>query len=208
MILYELQIIKYIIHNISLSVNALNKMKGKGKGKPKKRITINDKPVSLGGKKCYMMSNYWFQYLDTNNVGDLFFGLTNPIKWEFIKSDIDNACLIRHIPTQLYLTTNEKGDVFTSVDLQSTFQKWWTYPTSEAEVYAYQNCANELWLHISPGGELYMDLTEETPEEKAEKLEKDKGGKNSKKNDKGKKAAGEEKEKTGLFKTFQFFPKK
>ena len=69
----------------------------------------------MGGKKCYMRNTYLSLYLDSNNVGDVYFSATNLIKWEFTKTDIDGGYYIKHIPTGLYLTSNEKGDLFTSM---------------------------------------------------------------------------------------------
>ena len=39
----------------------------------------------MGGKKCYMRNTYLSLYLDSNNVGDVYFSATNLIKWEFTK---------------------------------------------------------------------------------------------------------------------------
>ena len=81
-------------------------MKGK---KNEKKVEINDATVnSMGGKKCYMRNTYLSLYLDSNNVGDVYFSATNLIKWEFTKTDIDGGYYIKHIPTGLYLTSNEK----------------------------------------------------------------------------------------------------
>ena len=56
-------------------------MKGK---KNEKKVEINDATVnSMGGKKCYMRNTYLSLYLDSNNVGDVYFSATNLIKWEF-----------------------------------------------------------------------------------------------------------------------------
>ena len=149
------------------------------KKKQEKTVTINDAKVNnLGGKKCYMRSTYLSMYLDTNSVGDVYFSSTNTNKWEFTKTDLDGAYFIKHIPTQLYLTANEKGDLFTAMELNSTFQKWYVHTTSEPEIYAYQNCCNELYFGVSFHGDIYLN-------------EKD-----------------ENSAKTGLIYTFQFFPKK
>lgn len=53
-------------------------MKGK---KNEKKVEINDSTVnSMGGKKCYMRNTYLSLYLDSNNVGDVYFSATNLIK--------------------------------------------------------------------------------------------------------------------------------
>ena len=58
-------------------------MKGK---KNEKKVEINDATVnSMGGKKCYMRNTYLSLYLDSNNVGDVYFSATNLIKWELLK---------------------------------------------------------------------------------------------------------------------------
>ena len=81
-------------------------MKGK---KNEKKVEINGATDnSMGGKKCYMRSTYLSLYLDSNNVGDVYFSATNLTKWEFTKTDIDGGYYIKLIPTGLYLTSNEK----------------------------------------------------------------------------------------------------
>ena len=58
-------------------------MKGK---KNEKKVEINDATVnSMGGKKCYMRNTYLSLYLDSNNVGDVYFSATNLIKWDLLK---------------------------------------------------------------------------------------------------------------------------
>ena len=58
-------------------------MKGK---KNEKKVEINDATVnSMGGKKCYMRNTYLSLYLDSNNVGDVYFSATNLIKWNLLK---------------------------------------------------------------------------------------------------------------------------
>ena len=151
-------------------------MKGK---KNEKKVEINEATVnSMGGKKCYMRNTYLSLYLDSNNVGDVYFSATNLTKWEFTKTDIDGGYFIKHIPTGLYLTSNEKGDLFTSIELNSTFQKWYVHTTTEQDIYGYQNCSNELFLAVSLKGEIYLNVKDENSA------------------------------KTGLIYTFQFFPKK
>ena len=50
-------------------------MKGK---KNEKKVEINEATVnSMGGKKCYMRNTYLSLYLDSNNVGDVYFSATN-----------------------------------------------------------------------------------------------------------------------------------
>ena len=71
-----------------------------------------------------------------------------------------------------------KKDLFTSIELNSTFQKWYVHTTSEKDIYGYQNCSNELFLAVSLKGEIYLNVEDENSA------------------------------KTGLIYTFQFFPKK
>lgn len=151
----------------------------KGKKKNEKKVEINGATVnSMGGKKCYIRNTYLSLYLDTNNVGDVYFSSANITKWEFIKTDLDGSYFIKHIPTGLYLTSNEKGDIFTSIELNSTFQKWYIHTTTELEIYGYQNCSNELYISVNLKGEIYLNIKDENCA------------------------------KTGLMYTFQFFPKK
>ena len=93
-------------------------------------------------------NTYLSLYLDSNNVGDVYFSATHLIKWEFTKTDIDGGYYIKHIPTGLYLTSNGKGDLFTSIELNSTFQKWYVHTTTELDITdirtAVMNCSSLL----------------------------------------------------------------
>ena len=73
------------------------------------------------------------------------------------KTDIPGAYTIKHINTNLFLTSNEKGDIFATVDLNSSFQKWFVFNSSEAETYAYQNVSNGLYFNVSLRDEIYLD---------------------------------------------------
>ena len=108
-------------------------------------------------KKCYMRSVFNFCFLETNNVGDIYFSTTEQNKWEFKKTDIQGAYTIKHINTNLFLTSNEKGDIFSTIDLNSSFQKWFVFNSSEAETYAYQNVSNGLYFNVSLRDEIYLD---------------------------------------------------
>ena len=89
-------------------------------------------------KKCYMRSLFNFCFLETNNVGDVYFSTTEQNKWEFKKTDIPGAYTIKHINTNLFLTSNEKGDIFATVDLNSSFQKWFVFNNYENEPFIYK----------------------------------------------------------------------
>ena len=71
-------------------------MKGK---KNEKKVEINDATVnSMGGKKCYMRNTYLSLYLDSNNVGDVYFSATNLIKWEFTKMILTEVIISSTFP--------------------------------------------------------------------------------------------------------------
>lgn len=139
-------------------------MKGKGgkgaKGaKTKvKEVNMTDKTNKrLGEKSCYIRGDFNSLYLDSNNVGDVYFEMSVVNKWEFIATDLPGGYFIRYIPTQLYLTSNEKGELFTTIELNSTFQKWQLFETSKPEVYAYQNLSNSLYLCVNESDTIYLD---------------------------------------------------
>ena len=123
-----------------------------------KVITIEEtKANKMDMKKCYMRNIFNFCFLETNNVGVVYFSTTEQNKWEFKKIDIPGAYTIKHINTNLLLTSNEKGDIFSTIDLNSSFQKWFVFNSSEAETYAYQNVSNGLYFNVSLRDEIYLD---------------------------------------------------
>ena len=109
----------------------------------KKEVLIEKtKSNRMDSKTYYMRNTFTSCYLDCNNVGNVYFSLNEPCKWEFKKTETPGAYFIRHINTSLFLTSDEHGDLFTTVSLDSTLQKWNVFNTSSPEVYAYQNLSN------------------------------------------------------------------
>ena len=51
-------------------------------------------------------------------------------------------------------------DLFTSIELNSTFQKCYVH-TTEPDIYGYQNCSNELFIAVSLKGEIYLNVKDE-----------------------------------------------
>ncbi len=148
--------------------------------KNKKEILIEKtKSNRMDSKTYYMRNTFTSCYLDCNNVGNVYFSLNEPCKWEFKKTETQGAYVIRHINTNLYLTSDEHGDLFTTVSLNSTLQKWNVFNTSSPDIYAYQNLSNGLYIFVSKANELFMYELDQAPDKQ-----------------------------TGLFYTFQRFPKK
>ena len=146
----------------------------------KKEVTIEKtKSNRMDKKTFYMRNTFNSSYLDCNNVGNVYFSLNEPCKWEFIKTETVGAYYIKHVNTQLYLTSDEHGDLFTTVSLNSTLQKWNVYKTSTPDVYAYQNLSNGLYIFVNNTNEMFLYLLEQAPNKQS-----------------------------GLFYTFQRFPKK
>jgi hypothetical protein len=142
------------------------------------------KNTRLDSKKCFLQSTFNSCYLDCNNVGDVYFSLDNPTKWEFKKTDIPGAYTLKNINTDLYLTSNEIGDLFATVELNNSFQKWNVFNTGDKndkeEKYAYANLSNDLYFNISNQDEIYLNP----------------------------KSENDENNQRCIFKTFQNFPKK
>ena len=107
-----------------------------------------------------MRNTYLSLYLDSNNVGDVYFSATNLIKWEFTKTDIDGGYYIKHIPTGLYLTSNEKRSLhfyWTELNFPKMVRSYYY----RARYYGYQNCSNELFIAVSLKGEIYLNVKDE-----------------------------------------------
>ena len=116
----------------------------------KKEVLIEKtKSNRMDNKTHYMRNTFNSSYLDCNNVGNVYFSLNEPCKWEFKKTETPGAYFIKHINTNLFLTSDEHGDLFTTVSLDSTLQKWNVYNTSSPDVYAYQNLSNNLYLFVN-----------------------------------------------------------
>ena len=146
----------------------------------KKEVTIEKtKSNRMDSKTYYMRNTFTSSYLDCNNVGNVYFSLNEPCKWEFKKTETPGAYFIRHINTNLFLTSDEHGDLFTTISLNSTLQKWNVFNTSSPEVYAYQNLSNGLYLLVNNTNEVFLYELELAPNKQS-----------------------------GLFYTFQRFPKK
>ena len=146
----------------------------------KKEVLIEKtKSNRMDSKTYYMRNTFTSCYLDCNNVGNVYFSLNEPCKWEFKKTETPGAYFIRHINTNLFLTSDEHGDLFTTVSLDSTLQKWNVFNTSSPEVYAYQNLSNGLYILVNNTNELFLYDLEHAPNKQS-----------------------------GLFYTFQRFPKK
>jgi hypothetical protein len=74
------------------------------------------------------------------------------------------AYTIKSLNTNLFLTTNEKGEIFTTYDLESSYQKWYVYNTDTKEIYLYKSVANDLIIKVSPMDEVYLDEKDENNE--------------------------------------------
>ena len=67
----------------------------------KKEIKITGgKANRMDGKTFYMRNTFTSCYLDCNNVGDVYFSLENPTKWEFTKTDIPGAYTLKNVNTK------------------------------------------------------------------------------------------------------------
>ena len=132
----------------------------------------------MGGKTYYVRNTFTSCYLDCNNVGNVYFSLNDPCKWEFIGTETTGAYYLKHVNTQLYLTSDEHGDLFTTVGLNSTLQKWLIHTTSINETYAIKNLSNNLYILVNNTNDIYLYELNDTNKE------------------------------TGLFYAFQRFPKK
>ena len=87
----------------------------------KKEVLIEKtKSNRMDSKTYYIRNTFTSCYLDCNNVGNVYFSLTEPCKWEFKKTETPGAYFIRHINTNLFLTSDEHGDLFTTVSLDSS----------------------------------------------------------------------------------------
>jgi len=143
--------------------------KSSGTTKSKKKVKIiaivNTTANKLDSKKMYMRSSFNSCYLDNNNVGDVYFSLDNPNKWEYKGTDMIGAYTIKSLNTNLFLTTNERGEIFTTYDLNSSsYQKWYVINTDTKDVYLYKNFANDLIVKVSPLDEIYLDEKDENDE--------------------------------------------
>ncbi|MCQ2817748.1 MAG: hypothetical protein MJ252_10830 [archaeon] len=137
-------------------------MKAKAIKLPEREKGEKGKYGGMGGKRNYMRVLLTNQYLDCNTVGDIFMSMNETNKWDFGKTDLANAYTIKHVLTGLYLTSNEKGELFGSIDLNSTYQKWYLYSTKTDTLYAYQNASNSLFIYADFTGNVYLDESQET----------------------------------------------
>lgn len=124
-----------------------------GKGK-KKSITITKTPYAskLVGKNFYIRSKSSLLYLDCNFTGDALISEERQdrelfTKWFFQGTDTPGIYFLKNMKTELYLTSNEYGDIYnTSFDEQSGCQKWIVLSSSEAESYIIINNGNSFCL--------------------------------------------------------------
>ena len=149
------------------------------KSKVKEVEITTNKSNRMDGKTYYMRNTFTSCYLDCNNVGNVYFSLIEPCKWEFIKTETPGAYYLKHVNTQLYLTSDEHGELFTTVSLNSTLQKWNVYTTSTPDTYAYQNLSNGLYILVNNMNEIFLYYLDNSINKQS-----------------------------GLFYTFQRFPKK
>ena len=135
--------------------------------KNKKEIALGTtKARNLDGKTFFIKNTASFYFLDCNNIGNVYFvekkpNDPSPNKWEFIKTESVGTYYIKHVNTQLYLTSDEHGDIFTTIPLNSTLQKWNIYSTSVAETYNVQNMSNELYLLESKTDDVYLYMIDD-----------------------------------------------
>ena len=123
----------------------------------KKEIVLgNTKVKGMDGKTYYIKNTANSYFLDCNNVGNVYFN-KDPCKWEFIKTETIGTYFIKHVNTGLYRTSDEHGEIFTTVLLNSTLQKWNIFSTpSVPETYNYQNMSNELYILVSKTEDVFL----------------------------------------------------
>jgi hypothetical protein len=118
----------------------------------KKSITIKTNANKLGGKNYFITNKLTCgMYLDTNSYGNLFYSddsenRNNYRKWLLSNTEMLGVYTIKNIQTELYLTSTENGDLYTSKeDPNSSFQQWQVLSTSES-LYLLQNLHNSMVL--------------------------------------------------------------
>ncbi len=142
--------------------------KGKKGGKVK-TITITKTPLAtkLGGKNYYVVNRFCGRYLDNNGSGNLFYNdestERDPYqKWNFAATDTPGVYNIKSIKTELYLTSNEIGDLNVStIQTESSYQKWIIMSSSETECYVIINSANGFVLTCNKMDNLLMKIIED-----------------------------------------------
>jgi hypothetical protein len=143
--------------------------KGKKGGKVK-TITITKTPLAtkLGGKNYYVVNRFCGRYLDNNASGNLFYNDESSErdqyqKWNFSSTDCPGVYNIKSIKTELYLSSNEIGDLNVSpAELESSYQKWIIMSTSEPECYVIMNSGNGFVLTCNKMDNLLMNILQES----------------------------------------------
>jgi hypothetical protein len=148
----------------------MDKGKKGGKGGKIKSITLNKTPLAtkLGGKNLYIVSRYCGRYTDTNNAGNVFFNEESSErdkyqKWNLIATETPGVYSIRGINTDMYLTSNERGDINTRfLDNETNYQKWSIMTCSEAECYVITNYGNNYILSCNKMDQILMNNLEDS----------------------------------------------
>jgi hypothetical protein len=134
------------------------------KGKNKKKLTEINKTFyyKLGGKNYYITNKYsGGLYMDSNTSGNLFFGEDNEFrnlsrKWVFINTDTPGNYYIKNLSSDLFLTSTENGDLFTTKeDKDSSFQRWGVFNTSD-NLYVIQSICNQFVLSCTKRNQMLI----------------------------------------------------
>jgi hypothetical protein len=130
------------------------------KGKKKSKVKTVKMPKTLnnrqGGKSNYLRNNYNSMYLCSNLNGNVYLNELSPNKWEFIITDTAGVYYLKYLPTGLCLSSNESGDLFTTLLEWSSYQKWKLMNTSELQVYALVNSGNGFVLFSNNDDKLLL----------------------------------------------------
>lgn len=129
----------------------------------KKTIKLNKTPLAtkLGGKSYYMDNKFCTQRLDSNFFGEVFlnqFLVRNFYqKWEYIVTDTPGIYYLKNVITGLFLTSNQIGDLYTTIFEGTAYQKWKIMATSEKEIYVFINYGNEFVLDCNVMNMIYLN---------------------------------------------------
>lgn len=144
------------------------------KNKKKDKTLSNDLALKLKGKSLFFQSFSCKYYLDSNNSGDLFLSSTERQgfqKWEFQMADLPGFYFIRNTITDLYVSSNECGELFCNIlNPNSSYQRWRVNLTSEPEWHVIFNVGNDLILGLNKLNKLMLKVFDKALFEKLDTM--------------------------------------
>jgi hypothetical protein len=143
----------------------------KKKNKKENEISFDEKFISkkLGSKSFFIKMGT--NYIDSNNLGQLFLYRDTKErnlyqKWEFT-TDTPGTYLIKNVFTGLYLTTDERGNIYVTSKLDSVYQKWTVYENSSIAI---RNNCNKMIICKNKLNQIFMKIVDKEDQIKPEEI--------------------------------------